>query len=241
MRLGLSEGSSRLRRRIATALVASAIAAAPIAYAWPSESPFVVPPASLPEPARQAGEAMLLHDAADGRTLLYVEQDQGARLAVFDVTNPAHIKSDGSVQLNVPGPFDFVANLGNDREVVRFRRCQAEALLDFNRANVPTLETVQQLALQGITMPPDANGSADGGKADASARPPRRFDAVEAASPEEFKGILEATQIRDQVTKSDTRTTFLLTANGLYVIRRPIAERDKERREWERHLMYDGG
>jgi hypothetical protein len=241
MWLGLSEGSSRVLRRIATALVASATAAAHLAHAWPSVSPSVVQPASLPEAARQAGEAMLLHDAADGRTLLYVEQDQGARIAVFDVTNPAHIKSVGSVPLDVPGPFDFVASLDNHREVVRFRQDQTEALLDLNRADVPTMETIQRWILQGIKTPLDANGISDGGQTDASAPPPQGLQSAEAASPEEIKGVPDTSEIRAQVTKSDTGTTFLLTTSGLYVIRRPLAERDKERRDWERHLMYDGG
>jgi hypothetical protein len=241
MSSGLNEGSSRLLRGIATALVASTTVAAHLAYAWPSTSPFVVQPASLPEAARQPGEAMLLHDAADGRTFLYIEQDQGARIAVFDVTNPAHIKSDGSVSLDVPGTFDFVANLGDHVEVVRFRQDQTEALLDLNRANVPTLETIQQLILQGITTPLDANGINDGGQPKAGAQPRAGLQPTESAAPEEFKGVPDASQIRGQVTKSDTGTTFLLTASGLYVIRRPLAERDKERREWERHLMYDGG
>jgi hypothetical protein len=133
MTLGLNEGSSRFLRRVATALVACATAAAPLAYAWPSERPFIVRPADLPEPARQPKEAMFLQDFADGRTLLYVEQNQGARLAVFDVTNPAHIKSHGSVQLDVPGPFDFVSAFGKRMEVVRFRQGQGEAVLDLKQ------------------------------------------------------------------------------------------------------------
>ena len=147
MTVGLNEGSSRFLRRVATALVACATAAAPLAYAWPSERPFIVRLADLPEPARQPGQAMLPQDVADGRTLLYVEQNQGARLAVFDVTNPAHIKSDGSVQLDVPGPFDFVSTFGKRMEVVRFRQGQGEAVLDLNRADAPTLKSIERLDL----------------------------------------------------------------------------------------------
>jgi hypothetical protein len=241
MTLGLNEGSSRFLRRVATALVTCATAAAPLAYAWPSERPFIVRPADLPEPARQPGEAMFLQDFADGRTLLYVEQNQGARLAVFDVTNPAHIKRHGSVQLAVPGPFDFVSAFGKRMEVVRFRQGQGEAVLDLNRADVPTLKSIERLMLQGTTTSVNANETFDGRQIDAGAQPPPGFQTGEAESPEEFKGVLDASQIREQVTKTATGTTFLLTESGLYVIRRPIAEREKERREWERHLLYDGG
>ncbi|HEY4969622.1 MAG TPA: hypothetical protein VII35_06930 [Steroidobacteraceae bacterium] len=54
--------------------------------------------AVAPALAQQTGEAMFLYDRFEGRTLLYVEQNQGARLATFNVTDPAHITGQGSVQ-----------------------------------------------------------------------------------------------------------------------------------------------
>jgi hypothetical protein len=129
---------SKCLRKVAAAIVTSGTAATSLAYAWPSDKPTVVQPAALPELARQAGQAMLLHNSDDGRTLLYVEQSHGESL-------------------------------------------------------------------------------------------------------EEFNGVVDAKQIREQVTNRDTGTTFLLTESGLYVIRRPIAERDKERREDERRILYSGG
>src|SRR5271163_2077311 len=54
-----------------------------------SDKIFVVGPADLPELARVTGRAMMLHDTTFGRTLLYIEQNDGARLAIFDVTDPA--------------------------------------------------------------------------------------------------------------------------------------------------------
>ena len=63
---------SKCLRRVAAAIVASGTAATSLAYAWPSDEPIVVQPAALPELARQAAQAMLLHNSDDGRTLLYV-------------------------------------------------------------------------------------------------------------------------------------------------------------------------
>src|SRR5277367_4986053 len=60
----------------------------------------LVSPVDLPELARQNGEAMLLHETGDGRTFLYVEQNHGARLAIFDVSDPSDIKQQGMVQLD---------------------------------------------------------------------------------------------------------------------------------------------
>ena len=71
----------------------------------------VVPPTALPSLARRAGEAMFLHDNGDGRNLLYVEQHGGTELAIFDVTDPGHVRGRGKVRLDAPGVFDFVAHL----------------------------------------------------------------------------------------------------------------------------------
>src|ERR1700687_2560725 len=109
--------SIQLSRRVAIAIVAIGIAAQ-AGYAGPSNNLIVVPPTQLPELARQSGEAMLLRETIDGKTLLYIEQNQGAQLAILDVTDPAHIKGYGSVQLNAPRPFDFVAALGNRSELI---------------------------------------------------------------------------------------------------------------------------
>jgi hypothetical protein len=77
----------------------------------PSNKIILVRPTELPELARVAGQAMLLHETGDGRTLLYIEQDHGARPAIFDVTDPAHVKQEGSAQVEAPGSFDFVSSI----------------------------------------------------------------------------------------------------------------------------------
>jgi hypothetical protein len=231
---------SKCLRRVAAAIVASGTAATSLAYAWPSDKPVVVQPAALPEPARRAGEAMLLHDSDDGRTLLYVEQGQGTRIAIFDVTNPARIKSAGAVQLDTPGPFDFVSKVGNRAEVVRFREGKEEAVLDLTKANAPALKTAQRLTLQGTTAPLIEDRITARSQADRNTQPSQGYQLVETESLEQFDGVIDAKQIREQVTNRETGTTFLLTESGLYVIRRPLAERDKERREDERRMLYNG-
>jgi hypothetical protein len=232
---------SKFLRTMAAAMLASGPAVIPRAYAWPSDKPIVVQPAALPEPARQPGVAMLLHDSDDGRTLLYVEQAQGTRLAIFDVSNPARIRSAGAVQLDAPGRFDFVATFGTRAEVVWFRDGKGDAVLDLSKANVPALKTAQRLTLQGTTTPLIEDGITARSQTDRNAQPSQDYQSVETESLEEFNGVVDAKQIRGQVTNRDTGTTFLLTESGLYVIRRPIAERDKAHREDERRLLYSGG
>lgn len=43
-------------------------------------------PSDLPEQAHTPGNSCFLYSDGDGSTYLYVEQQQGARLSVFDVT-----------------------------------------------------------------------------------------------------------------------------------------------------------
>src|SRR3984885_1073181 len=152
MKENMAGSLSKLLRRAVIAIVATGTVAAPAAYAWPSNNLIVVPPTDLPELARQTGEAMLLHGTIDGRTLLYIEQNQGARLAIFDVTDPRHMKGEGSVQLDAPGPFDFVSTLGSRAEVVRFREGQGSAVLDLHKASVPILSKFQAPTIRGTTL-----------------------------------------------------------------------------------------
>src|ERR1700689_3007684 len=94
---------SKALRRVATAIVATGSIAASAAFAKPTNNLIIVPPTELPELARHTGEAMFLHETVDGRTLLYIEHNQGAELAVLDVTDPGHVKGEGTVQLDAAG------------------------------------------------------------------------------------------------------------------------------------------
>jgi len=129
--------SSQRIRRLAIAIVASGVISAPFANAGFANNIVLVPPADLPELARQTGEAMFLHDSNDGRALLYIERNQGTRLAILDVTEPNHVKSEGSVQLDAPDTFDFVSNLGNRAILVQFRHGHGNAVLDLHNARLP--------------------------------------------------------------------------------------------------------
>jgi len=68
-------------------------------------------------------------------------------------SDPAHIKGEGSVELDAPGPFDFISNLGSRAELIRFRQDHGNAVLDLHKAKVPTLKSVQGLTLKGAAVP----------------------------------------------------------------------------------------
>jgi hypothetical protein len=241
MKETINSESSKFVRRALIAIVATGVLAAPAAYSRISNNLIVVPPADLPELARQTGEAMFFHDTFDGRTLLYIEQNHGAQLAMFDVTDPGHVKGEGSVQIDAPGPFDFVSTLGNRAEVVRFRQGQGSAVLDLHKVNVPTLTKVQGLTLQGATMALGDDGFTVTSPADSNPRSNRDVQVVDTGSLGDLNHVFDVREVREELTKHDTGTTFLLTQSGLYIVRRPLVERENELRERERMLRYVGG
>jgi hypothetical protein len=241
MKQMINSRSSKFVHQAVIAIVAIGTLAAPTAYCRTSNNLIVVPPTDLPELARQTGEAMLLHNAIDGRTLLYIEQNHGAQLAMFDVTDPAHIKGEGSVQIDAPGPFDFVSALGSRAEVVRFQQGQGSGVLDLHKVNVPTLTKIHGLTLQGATMALGDDGFTVTSEADSNARSARDFQVVDTASLGDPSHVFDVKEVREELTKHDTGTTFLLTQNGLYVVRRPAVEREKELRERDRIELFSGG
>jgi hypothetical protein len=149
MKGDVKDRPSKRLRVAATAIVTCGLMAAGAAHANASDKIVLVPQTDLPALALQAGEAMFLHDTIDGRTLLYIEQNQGARLATFDVTDPVHIIGKGSVRLDASRPFDFVSPLGDYPELVRYRQSHDDAVLDLPRTKDPQLKTVPGLTING--------------------------------------------------------------------------------------------
>jgi hypothetical protein len=228
-------------RRAAIASAAGAIVAAPAAYANSSSSFVIVPPTDLPKTARQTGEAMFLHEAVNGRTLLYIEQYQGSELAILDVTDPGHVRAGGSVHLDTTGAFDFVSTLGKRAELVRFRQGQVDAVLDLHAAQAPTLRMVHGLSLQRPDMPLGDDGFTVSSQVADQMQPTLEYQVVDTANSRDLAQVFDVKQVREELTKNDTGTTFLLTEGGLYLIRRPAEETDKKLRDLERELNYAGG
>jgi hypothetical protein len=192
-------------RRLAAAITSVGISMTSAVFAHSADT-ILVAPSNLPELARQSGEAMLLGDTVDGRTLLYIEQNQGSQLAIFDVSDPAHVKSDASVTLDVPGPFDFVGSAGNQAEIVRFRLDQGEALLDLHNGKKSKLKKIDVAYPQVSTIKLSTD----------------EITATNAAT--SLIRAIDPKQVRGETSNADTGTTFLLTEKGLYLIRRPALE-----------------
>jgi hypothetical protein len=180
----------------------------------------------LPEQAQVAGNSLFLYSDNAGSTYLYVEQQQGARLSVFDVTNPARIKLVVSTPLAAEGAFDFVRPLGNNAELVHFRNGQKEAVLDLRKATAPVFRVIpavtnlvpaETLGQRGLLATSQAHQYVP-----AVAHDYQVID-ISASAPTKLATVKD---VKHRVTNDDTGTTFLLGSNGLTVVRLLSAEYD---------------
>ncbi len=204
---------TRIAQLTLTAVAALTLAGHAEARNYPSRKVIVVRPSNLPELARVTGQAMLLHATGDGRTHLYIEQNQGAQLAIFDVTDPANVIQEGSAQLNAPGEFDFVSSLGDYAELGRFRNGQG-----FQGAT-------ERLGDDGLIIADQPNVRSD-------AYNPN-YQVVDLSNPLQPIPLADVRQVREKIENDETGTTFLLAPEGLYLIRRPAVEEEYEIHEYQ--------
>ena len=187
----------------------------------------------LPEQAQTPGNSLFLHSDNAGDTYLYVEQQQGARLSVFDVTDPARIKLVVSTPLAAQGAFDFVRPLGYNAELVYFRDSQKEAVLDLHKAKRPVLRMISAMADLGPAETLGESGFL------ATDQPYKYVPAIgrnyqvidiAASAPTQLATV---ENVRHQVTNNETGTTFLLGPNGLTVVRRLSVENNYKEQQFQ--------
>jgi hypothetical protein len=186
----------------------------------------VVLPANLPELARRRGIAEQVYSgSSDGSCYLYIEQHQGERLLVLNVTDPAHVKQVGAVPLTVPGPFDFVRMLGGSDYLIRFRNNLGMAVLDLRKPRTPVLTIARALEHPGQTE--SLGNSAFLMVSDHqmnSPAIPRDYQVVDTSNPENPSLLFTVKQVNCEIARDETGTTFLLGSEGLTIIRRPRIE-----------------
>jgi hypothetical protein len=192
--------------------VAGTMFSAFVAHAAGVGNIVVVPPSQLPAASREYSEAMMLHKTVGGRMFLYIEQEQGTKLTVLDVTNPAKIKAEKPVALNVPGPFDFVGSAGSRNELIRFRGTGQEAVLDLRRAKVPSIDVLPALTVTGRLM---TLGE------DNAVMSPAQYEIVDTAGATPHQHVADVKGVKQEITDNETGTTYLLAEEGLFVVRRP--------------------
>ncbi|WP_213804789.1 hypothetical protein [Granulicella sp. dw_53] len=181
----------------------------------------------LPEQARLPGCSLLLHSDDEGSTYLYVEQQQGKRLTVLDVTDPSRIRVAASTALPTAGAFDFVQPLNDHAELIRFRDQKSVGVLDLRKARKPTVrmltaavdsgpfESLGQSGFLAVSEPYQQG-------VDAS----RDYQVIDASRSSNPTLLTTVKQVDHRLVNSDTGTTFLLGADGLTVVRRVDVEND---------------
>ena len=210
---------------LATTITASAVTNKP-----PHSRTIVVQsPSNLPVLAQLNSEAMYLQKSGDGRTELYVESAEGTKLTALDVTDPAKIERLAETQLVAPSRFDFVESVGDDNVLVRYRDGSGEALLSFKHCKHPVLgdasaltgtETAEKLGETGLLS---ASTNAAVGPTVDSDPTYKVWDNSKASHPNLLATIPGVTQ---RLSNEDTGTLFLLSENGITVVRRLRVEED---------------
>ena len=184
----------------------------------------VLLPQDLPEAARVNGNSLFLHSSGKG-SYLYVEQQNGAQLVIFDVTDPAHIKLKAMQRLAVSGPYDFVRTMGENGEMMRFRDGKTVAMLDVSKEGEPEMRDASAMKAAGETMVSEKASSSDGSEPDKYVRPVRHdYEVVDTTSGGQPEHVTTVKQVKQQVVNDDTGTTFLLNNDGLTVVRRTDTE-----------------
>jgi hypothetical protein len=193
----------------------------------------VLQPTDLPEQAQTPGNSFFLYSDNDGSTYLYIEQQQGARLTTFNVTDPSKIKFVSSTMLTSPAPFDFVRPVGGRAELIRFRDGRGVAVLDLHTAIKPTVKIISGLSESGSTEPLGEQAFMLINEPYNYIRAiPRDYQVIDISSPSDPLLITTVKEVKHQIVNGDTGTTFLLGSDGLTVIRRLSVEND-----YKTHLM----
>jgi hypothetical protein len=174
----------------------------------------VVPENKLPAEARQPGVAMHLHWINPDTPYLYVEQDQGRRIAVFDVSDPGKVKLERVVVINARAPFDFLHRAGEFSLVIRYRDGSGTALLDLRHPKEPRVTADHAPSSEDFVVPVVR---------DVAINPPRAQD-FQILTPSATPAMTVKGVVQEEVNQEDG-TIYLLGAQGLTVIRNIQSER----------------
>jgi hypothetical protein len=211
----------------ALATIAVSAGAATIPH---SKTIVVESPSQFPVLAENDGEAMYLHDTQEGKTLLYIETQDGQELSVLDVTNPARIKAVTKTQLAARTAFDFVQDVGDRGALIRYRDGSGVALLSFRNYKHPVLaagptlnqaDASQALGETGLLLTSD----------DVVRRPtsdPQSYQVLDTTNPSQPALLASISEVKQRLSNPDTGTLFLLTNDGVTVVRRLRVEQDHQ-------------
>jgi hypothetical protein len=209
---------------LATAVLVSAASTLTASAFQKPKSNFIVQQLSTkPEFTQNSSQDLLLRADQYGTAYLYVEQQQGALLTIFDVTDPQHIKLTAAVPTEARGAFDFVTPVGETAELVAFRDGSGNAVLDLHKAKSPRLSKVDTAGNPDEPLGNSGYLTSSLTQAAPVSTQPRDVQLVETkGTPHALVTVASVTR---QVNRAETGTVFLLGNGKVTVIRRIDAER----------------
>lgn len=183
--------------------------------------------ADLPEFAQRRSVAMYLHNTGSGQTILYLEQDMGQSIAFLDVTDPAAIRGLGRVAIGAPSPYDFVRALSDSAVLIRYRDRSGFAVINFKKYKKPSLTAapgllspanIQPLGQQALLL---TSTDSPSGPVQVS-----QFEVIDVSNPSKLTPLTTIPGVVQRLERPDTGTLFLLSNDGLTVIRRLSMEEE---------------
>jgi hypothetical protein len=179
----------------------------------------------LPESAHNATNAMYLHETSAGEEILYLEQRDGKRLAVLDVTDPTRIRTVSQVNLDAPAAYDFVRDLGDSAALIRYRDNSGVAVLSFKQYKRPALSSAPALANASTYESPEQAGLLveSTGTLQQLESSTASYSIVD-LSPANPAVLANVNHVRQRLFLQETGTLFLLNDQGLTVVRQPQVE-----------------
>jgi hypothetical protein len=175
----------------------------------------VVPENKLPAAAMLPGQAMHLHWISPDTPYLYVEQNQGRSIAVFDVSDPGKVKLERVVQINARAPFDFLHRADEASLVIRYRDGSGMGLLDLSHPKEPRV-TATHLPEHEAYVVPVVH--------DMGNETPHAQD-FEILAPSAAAPAMTVKDVVQEEVNQEDGTIYLLGAQGLTVIRNIQSER----------------
>jgi hypothetical protein len=177
--------------------------------------------------AQSPTQDLLLRTDDNGPTYLYVEQQQGTRLFVFDVTNPEHMKLVRSSALAVNSAYDFVAPV-KGRELISFRDGSGSALLDFHNPKAPRITRTLEPTAFPVSSSATAHSLASSAapfEDQITTDPSVQARTVHFVPSGRHARVLATLDNVTRLTaRPETGTTFLLAAGKVTIVRSPAVE-----------------
>jgi hypothetical protein len=200
-----------------------------------SKAIIVESPSDLPELAQGRGEAIYLYHTGASQTVLYLERDQGKKLAILDVTDPGKIRAVGQVSIDAPSSYDFVQNLGSSAVLIHYRNHSGFAVMSFKNYKQPVLKSEPEY-LHPASVQPDGSGGlllVSGSGASAPAREPE-YEVLSISNPSNPTPLATIPNVIQRLDRPSTGTVFLLNDQGLTVVRCLAQEQEHRIEKWQR-------